>query len=1038
MKDSYPDLGLEQWRFLAVLEALGGTVHINILDKIAPLTAGQLIDLLKKTADSGLLQQNSDDLFSLDSSLPESVQKKITRMNSKKNLAVLVDAIYAKKIDRDLAPHILIGLLERSGRTIEASRLECDLADQESGKGNIEVVQKYLMSAVGKLKKVNLDPETSLLFISRTLKLSHLCFVLGKDINELAEILNAAQALATQLGDKRSHALINLHIGQLYYFIGRRYEAFVALSVGLEEVNELGDEDILSQSAEFLGLFYFMKGQFRDAMKHMEQFENLIGINEETTPPITYTLFSYCALYLGQFHRAIGFLDNNLRLAEKKSNKSLASVLRSVLGTTLVLVKKYHEAEFHLKKARQESLAVNNAFGYHYSGGGLAFLYFMKGEIEKSYEILNDTVKKAIQTGLIQQYASPWILEISYEFHRLGFKPIPGFEFPDLLDLALNGINVHLRGIALRLRAQQKMDQGDTDRKSILSDLQESRKYLELSGNRIQLAKTVLEIAHLELLHNNKEAATDYAQEAWHLFGGYALDFFPDQYKTLLEKKQLAPDSQHTKEDYLQRYFEEMNFIKSGMDEDETLNKTIISTNRFFGAERGGLFWFDEGKYTKKPVLRAANNLTKEEVETAQFRPYLELVLKTFRTNKPLVIRNNPLESTRQGEKIRSVLCIPVEVQGMTRGVLYHDNSYLNDAFDFLDPMTMTLLGRHTSDMVDFILNTMRIREEKEKLLKERVTGQQGFKSFKLIARSQVMREQLAMADQVAATDTTVLLLGETGTGKGVFARWVHEKSPRADEPFIVVDCTTIPENLVESELFGYEKGAFTGADRQKLGRVELAHNGTLFLDEIGELPLHLQTKLLKTLEEKTFVRIGGGRAIKSDFRLIAATNRNLKDEVAVGRFREDLYYRLNVFPLSIPPLREREEDIIELAMYFVDLYARKNGRTGLELSRKDHHMLMSYAWPGNVRELQNVIERAIILSKDNELHIPLFSAGSHVDVKGILDDLPALDELQRRYIRHVFKYTKGKVSGLGGAAEILGMKRSSIYSRMRTLGMQK
>jgi transcriptional regulator with PAS, ATPase and Fis domain len=260
----------------------------------------------------------------------------------------------------------------------------------------------------------------------------------------------------------------------------------------------------------------------------------------------------------------------------------------------------------------------------------------------------------------------------------------------------------------------------------------------------------------------------------------------------------------------------------------------------------------------------------------------------------------------------------------------------------------------------------------------------------------------------------------------------------RSEGVVVVVDCATIPENLVESELFGYEKGAFTGADKQKLGRVELAHNGTLFLDEIGELPLHLQTKLLKTLEEKTFVRIGGGRSIRSDFRLIAATNRTLKDEVAAGRFREDLFYRLNVFPLSMPPLREREEDITELARYFVDLYARKYGRQGLELSRKDIDMMMRYAWPGNVRELKNVIERAVILTKDKELQIPLFPTGSQTGAKATFDDLTTLDELQRRYIKHVFEYTKGKVSGPGGAAEILGMKRTSLYSRMKALGMQK
>ena len=232
-------------------------------------------------------------------------------------------------------------------------------------------------------------------------------------------------------------------------------------------------------------------------------------------------------------------------------------------------------------------------------------------------------------------------------------------------------------------------------------------------------------------------------------------------------------------------------------------------------------------------------------------------------------------------------------------------------------------------------------------------------------------------------------------------------------------------------------RSAFTGADKQKLGRVELAHRGTLFLDEIGEIPLHIQAKLLKTMEEKTFVRIGGGRAISSDFRIIAATNLNLKEEVSAGRFREDLYYRLNVFPLVIAPLREREEDIPELARYFLALYAKQYERSNLSISGKDLYQLTKYNWPGNIRELQNVIERAVIISKDNELQIPSLSVDAHVNANFTIDDLPTLDELQRRYIRYIFDVTNKKIGGTSGAAEILGMKRTSLYSRMKTLGMK-
>jgi transcriptional regulator with GAF, ATPase, and Fis domain/tetratricopeptide (TPR) repeat protein len=1039
MKKTLPELSAAQWEFLAVLEALGGSAHIDVLDALAMLSAGQLIGLLKKAGDAGLLVQDSREVFSLCESLPAAAMEKIRAINTEKTLSALVDLIREKKIERDLDPQALINLLERSGRAMEASMLEFERADAGPGDGSdLDEVHRSLMRAVGRLKDLPLDHDAGALFIAHTLKLAKLCYMLGRGINELEGILKKAAELAKGLGDKRSQALIMLYMGMLYFIIGRRDDAYDTLSKGLERVNELGDEDILAQSAEFLGLLYFMKGLSREALKSLEHLETSMGISEVETQTFVYLVFGYSALYLGQLHRAFGFLDSNLRLAEEKNNKRIASVLRAILGVTLVLVKRYHEAEVTLVRARQDSVESSNAFGYHYSGGGLAYLYYMKGDMEKSYEIMKETVEKATQSGLVHQFSSPWILEIIYAYHQAGFEPLRFWNYHDISEAALTGINVHLKGVALRLHAQELLDQGSTEREPIMADLLASTECLELSGNYIELSKTVLQMARLELATGSKDAARRYGQEAWHLLGVHAADYFPSQYRCLLERKMLSRSTEAARGEYLRQYFQELKFIRSGMSQDDILNKTVVSTNRIFGAERGGIFWFPEGRDAGRPELRAASNLTKEEVDSPLFKPMMEHVLAAFKTNKPMVIRKEHTGQAARHEKMRSVLCIPFEVQGVPRGVLYHDTSYLKDAFDFLDPMLVTLLGRHTSDMIDFLLNTMRDREQSDKLSTERVATQQKLGKFELIAASRAMEELLTMAGQGAFTDTTVLLTGETGTGKGMLAWWIHDNSRRAEGPFITVDCTTIPENLVESELFGYEKGAFTGADKQKLGRVELANNGTLFLDEIGELPLGLQAKLLRALEEKTFVRIGGGRPIRSDFRLIAATNRDLKAEVAAGRFREDLFYRLNVFPLSIPPLRERKEDIAELAAYFLDYYARKYGRPGLELSQKHRQMLSGYAWPGNVRELQNIIERAIILSAGDTLEMPPIQSGPTSGPKGAFDDFPSLDDLQSRYIRHVLEHTKGRVGGPGGAAEILGMKRTSLYARMRSLGMRK
>jgi transcriptional regulator with PAS, ATPase and Fis domain len=304
------------------------------------------------------------------------------------------------------------------------------------------------------------------------------------------------------------------------------------------------------------------------------------------------------------------------------------------------------------------------------------------------------------------------------------------------------------------------------------------------------------------------------------------------------------------------------------------------------------------------------------------------------------------------------------------------------------------------------------------------------------------MREMLTRSDKAAKSDAPVLLLGETGVGKELLARRLHRMSSRKMGPFVAVDLSSIPEMLVESELFGHEKGAFTGATNRKPGRMELANKGTLFIDEIGEIPMSLQVKLLRTLEEKAFFRVGGVKNISSDFRLVAATNRDLVKEVEKGNFRGDLYYRLNVVPLIVPPLRKRGNDIVLLAEHFLAKYSKKYQKVLQKITSENQALLKAFQWPGNVRELQNVIERTVVLAdvKDLKLMIPQTpSRGASAATEmhdNLLADMPTMDELQRRYINYTLKKTNGKMSGRGGATEILGMKRTTLYTRMKKLGI--
>jgi len=305
-----------------------------------------------------------------------------------------------------------------------------------------------------------------------------------------------------------------------------------------------------------------------------------------------------------------------------------------------------------------------------------------------------------------------------------------------------------------------------------------------------------------------------------------------------------------------------------------------------------------------------------------------------------------------------------------------------------------------------------------------------------IIGSSPALESVLEQIERVAPTDSTVLVQGETGTGKELIARAIHNLSSRCGRPFIKLNCAAIPFDLLESELFGHEKGAFTGAIAQKIGRFELADKGTLFLDEVGDIPLALQPKLLRVLQEQEFERLGSGRTHQVDVRLVAATHRNLVEMVKRNEFRSDLYYRLNVFPVPLPPLRARREDIPALVEHFVEIYARRMNKEIDQISSETMSELTSYPWPGNIRELQNFIERSVILTSGNVLESPLASLRNAAEAQS-LGPITMVDA-ERDHIRKTLEQTGWVVSGPNGAAARLGIKRSTLYFRMQKLGISR
>ena len=328
----------------------------------------------------------------------------------------------------------------------------------------------------------------------------------------------------------------------------------------------------------------------------------------------------------------------------------------------------------------------------------------------------------------------------------------------------------------------------------------------------------------------------------------------------------------------------------------------------------------------------------------------------------------------------------------------------------------------------------LRLAEQQKSYLEEELVHSHQFDE--IVGESKKLKGVLKQVEDVAGTDATVLILGETGTGKELIARAIHNLSPRREFAFVRLNCSAIPSGLLESELFGHEKGAFTGAIAQKVGRLELAHQGTFFLDEVGDLPLELQPKILRALQEKEFERVGGTKTIPVNVRLVAATNRDLAKLAAGGQFRSDLYYRLRVFPVTVPPLRERRDDIPLLVRYFVNAHSKRMGRRIDTIPKETMDKLIKWHWPGNIRELENFIERSAILSPGPVLQAPLAELETLEAQPEALN--ASLESAEREHILKVLRESGGMIGGSNGAAERLGLKRTTLNSKMKKLGIKR
>ena len=736
---------------------------------------------------------------------------------------------------------------------------------------------------------------------------------------------------------------------------------------------------------------------------------------------------------IGELSQGLGMLDTIREHCLEDNNLYMAARAASTIGSVLLSIRRLEDAIRYLSISLQEAKKSKNHWIVLISTLMLALAHYYYGEKTESLNYLRDFLRHTKHAN-VHPSVHANLLEICWAVEENDFPEIRDLSFENVLRPQLSLENVYIKGIAHRYQALL-FKHRDRPVPEIIASLEQSIRFLQRSGNPIEIAKSQLELSRLHLELGNENKADAYKQMASEVLEPINSDLIPHELKSF--------NTNYTPGEII---LEEMskigNYVFSIRDPKRILGNILISANRTIGAERGAVFLIKKEGNEVSFQLRASKNFTQDQMRHPAFAPTLEKMKDVALSGKGCIM--SVPSGTRQNPKdqgpIRSRLCVPIALKGEILGVMYHDNRLISGVFNNSHIQIISFLAAFTA----FILDNEHAHELVDKLnrklinntfTKENVHKESSYEG--IIGKSQPIRNVISKIEKVSSTDAAVLILGETGVGKDLIAAAIHKRSLRNNGPFVKVQCNTLQESLIISELFGHEKGAFTGANNRRIGRFELADGGTFFMDEIGDLPLDVQVRLLNVLQTKRFERIGGaGKTIQSDFRFIAATNRNMEQLITHKQFREDLFYRINVFPIHVPPLRERKEDIPLLAEHFLRIYSSRAGKKYLSIPPDDLKKMVKYNWPGNIREMQNLFERSVILANGPELRLS--------DLLPANKDMPpaetilTLSENERRHILKALHATEWKIRGPGGAAELLGMHPSTLTSRIKKLGIKR
>ena len=886
-----------------------------------------------------------------------------------------------------------------------------------------EIIAKLIL----KIKIINKKRSSYIDFISAVKSIQKYVTRVFLNSKYVFYVFYKIRGYAKYIGDIRTIYYVDLSLGA-YNAISNDIKKILKnhelMTIGVEGIFSLKDEELILQYADLISLFYMLNGEFKKNISFYASIAHKLSNSQEERSVLIRTTFfaSLCALYTTMYKKADYFIINSMKyidnatLFEKK-------LIYSVHGYIYILMKDE-------EKASEVFLKVYNMVSYEKSFAHKIFIsYFIYFICTRK----NDKYKKIMNNIINNNY-----IEYTYMFNPCYFEFITSKEMREMFRFNYNKIVENIKnGMKLPFPIVKAMSMRVYGY-FLFYEFNRKKEAEEYILNSIDICKSInahseyakgcILLADIYEYENDNQKKMYYLNNAWYHYVRTHQPEWPKKYENLNLKNSFES---HLSIIYCRNFFLNLryqNFFGYNQSIYTKILKCIILT---FPLEKGIFIRYSNNKV----YIEACEDVDKDIFLSEKFEHNKDMN-KAISSNKYVIVSKSKKTYESYIADIDVYFFIPFIIDG--EKYLIYCCGEMRGRYD------STLSQEFFDIITEYIITEITNQKQKKQVVpvKQKLSDNQDDEQNDYIYRSVEMKTLIHQADRIAAKDTTVLLLGESGVGKEVLARRIHQQSGRSGA-FVGVNIASTPQELFESEFYGHEKGSFTGANYQKKGLFELADNGTLFIDEVGDIPIPLQIKLLRVLQERQFMRVGGTKLIRSNFRLVAATNRNLLEKVQNGTFREDLYYRLNVVPINIPPLRERPEDIRALAQFFLEHFSRQYDMEIRPFPQLLREKMLAYGWPGNVRQLKNFVER-YCLYMDSDL-VTFTTIDEHQkmqkqqsDADGIFDRDLTVRELNDAYFEHVFKKKNGVISGKNSVISVLGISKPTAHAWMNRLHLRE